>query len=118
MHDDENNDSKMSGGGSNDAYDFTRRRVAGILRREKPRYEQDRAQTWFAFLYWCLHDRNRDAFGVIQIGKLEVITYNLFGKIKTYRVIPLTKRPLPAYFLRKPSNSNLYSRFFTPPCGR
>lgn len=120
MHDDENNDSKVGGGGSNDAYDFTRRRVAGILRRERPLYENGDETRWEGFkALWKINASSKDRFGVIQVGRLRVFTNNLFGKIKTYRVIPMDTVPfIKTWELKKVANSNVRSRFFTPPCGR
>jgi hypothetical protein len=98
--------------GDNAPADFTRRRVARILRRERPLYENgDHTQRRFFQEYTRLHDRSRDAFGIVEVGKLKVITYNLIGKIRTDRIISLTEFPLPPWFIRKADNSNMYSRF-------
>lgn len=116
------NDDENQGAGFGtpiDPADFSRRRVAGILRREKPRFEQgDRTQHRFAKEFLALHTRSRDAFGIVEVGKLKVVTYNLFGKTKTYQFISLTEFPLAKWFVRRSVNSNIRSRFFTPPCGK
>jgi len=96
--------------------DFTRRRVAAILRREKPNPVQGDYAQWKGLLVrGQIHEAAKDAFGFIQIGKLEVITYNLFGKIKTWRVIPMDKRRFPKSAIKKPANCNFHSRFYAPP---
>jgi hypothetical protein len=96
--------------------DFQRRRVAGVLRREKPCYENGDETSWNGILaLGKIHASS--TFGGIKVGKLKVLTNNLFGKIKTYLVIHLDTIPYPKWMLKKPANSNLHSRYFTPPRG-
>ena len=104
--------------GDNPPADFTRRRVAGILRRERPRYENGDETSWNGLLaLGKIHSSSKEIFGCIQIGKLKVYTYNLFGRIKTWRVIPMDKQRFPKSAIKKPANSNFRSRFvrFLPP---
>lgn len=106
--------------GENSPADFTRRRVAGILRRERPLYENGDETRWEGIkALGKIHSSSQDSFGVIRVGTLRVYTYNLFGKLRTYRVIPSDTIPYPTtQLLKKLANSNLRSRFFKPPCGR
>jgi hypothetical protein len=104
MRDNENNNDEMGGQRPSDAYDFGRRRVASVLRREKPRYEQENAeQEWgqhFARMFKLI-----DAFDVILVGDTRIMGYNICkGRSCIVHFPCTTKAPLGQRFRRSAAN--------------
>lgn len=93
--------------------DFGRRRFAARLRTERPMLDQDdttlrKEKAMLAILHGAKED-----FGVLNVGQLEVLTYNAFPRLPAcLSVIMRFPKPLPKRWV---TPANLDSRFLGRP---
>lgn len=94
----------MGGQRPSDAYRFGRRRVAGILRREKPNYQQDDADRDL----WRHLERMlklTEAFDMILVGDTRIMGHNICkGRSCIIHFPCTTKVPLARRFIRSAAN--------------
>lgn len=113
MRDKETDHDKAGDSRPDDAYDFGRRRVAAVLKREKPRHEQDSADRELG------HHLERmlkltEAFDMILIGDARIMGWNICkGRSCIVHFPCTTKVPLGRRFRR--SAANFQSRFLKLP---
>jgi hypothetical protein len=109
MCDNETDNDMMGGQRPSDAYDFGRRRVAAVLRREKPWHEQESAERDLdGHLERML--KLTEAFDMILIGDTRIMGWNICkGRSCIVHFPCTTKVPLGRRFRR--SAANFYSRF-------
>lgn len=116
MRDNDKDNGQMGGQRPSDAYDFGRRRVAALLKREKPRHEQDSAQRDLG------HHLERmlkltDAFDMILVGDTRIMGWNICkGRSCNIEFPCTTKVPLARRFRR--GAANFQSRFLKLPFPR
>lgn len=104
MRDNETDNDEMGDQCPSDAYDFGRRRVASLLKREKPRREQERAEGDL--------DRHlermlklTDAFDMILVGDARIMGHNICKGRSCIIHFPCTaKVPLGRRFRRDAAN--------------
>lgn len=93
------------------AGDFSRKRVADILRREKPMQDQQNAALRLVRALSRMFDEVRGTtFGAVYLKKGRIITYNLAKNARPFEVIWMGHKPVPAIWLHQPAN--FQSKFF------
>lgn len=113
--DNKNGHAGNSGGGDQHipASDFARRRVADILRREKPRQEQEDASWNLSHhMVRMLTNHTDNIWPVAAFTPRQMLTFNCFPGTEGWRVVSFRhKLPLK----RKLQAANFQSKFFKAP---
>lgn len=87
------------------AEDAARQRVAAILRRERPRRDQDNTSRRMDLTMMKIHENARDAFGAFNMGTPRLVTgYNILGPIRIFEVVWSGNLPIPHTWKRQAPN--------------